>query len=299
MQAINGQTQVYGIIGDPVSHSLSPLFQNYFLRKLKLNANYLPFAVAPHQLQLALDGLHAAHIQGLNITIPHKESILPLVHADQDAEMIGAVNTIKRTDKGWNATNTDWQGFSSVVEGLQANVSESPVLLFGAGGTSRAIIHALHHQKATEVYICNRNRDRAQQLITKLTIHYPNMSLKTLDWAQQNISTISQQCSLVINSTSIGLNEADIFPFKLMGHSYAIDAVYKPSGQTSFGTAASNYKAIDGLPMLIAQGIASFSFWFEKEIQQKSFDLPNKQASLQWVESKLNRKPLDLPGWRE
>jgi len=299
MQAINGQTHVYGIIGEPVSHSLSPLFQNHFFEKLQLNARYLPFAVSPKQLELALSGIHAAHVQGLNVTIPHKESILPFVQTNADAEIIGAVNTLKRTLEGWQGINTDWQGFSSVIEGLQADVSQAPVLLFGAGGTSRAILHALHHQSAKEVYLCNRSQDRAQQLISTLAAHYPAMTITMLDWQQTKVSPISQKCSLVINSTSIGLKASDIFPFELIGHSHAIDAVYKPNGHTAFGVAASEYIAIDGLPMLIAQGIASFSFWFEQELLQQSFDLPNKQASLQWVESQLKRKPLDLPGWRE
>jgi len=81
MKNINGQTQVYGILGNPISHSLSPLFQNHFLEKADVNACYLPYLVNPEQLEQTLHGLHAAHVQGLNITIPHKENILSLVRS--------------------------------------------------------------------------------------------------------------------------------------------------------------------------------------------------------------------------
>jgi shikimate dehydrogenase len=298
MESINGETDIYGIIGQPIAHSLSPLFQNQFIQNAKQNACYLPFLVEPEHLEAALQGLHAAHIQGLNVTVPHKENILPWVNADADAQAIGAVNTLKRISRGWQATNTDWQGFASVIQGLQVDASQAPVLLFGAGGTSRAILHALHHRGAKEVYICNRNQDRAKQLITSLASTYPNMQMHTLAWSNEAVGSINQETELIINSTSIGLKDADVFPFQLLGNGVAIDAVYKPNGNTAFCAAASGYQTVDGLPMLIAQGIASFAFWHAEKLQSKALNLPNSLESLQWVERKLSRKPLSLPGWR-
>ncbi|HID37183.1 MAG TPA: shikimate dehydrogenase [Ghiorsea sp.] len=298
MKNINGQTQVYGILGNPISHSLSPLFQNHFLEKADVNACYLPYLVNPEQLEQTLHGLHAAHVQGLNITIPHKENILSLVRADKDAQTIGAVNTLKRNNDGWSATNTDWQGFASVIKGLQVDVSQTPVLLFGAGGTSRAILHALHHQGAKDVFICNRNITRAQSLASSLQSTYPNMNITPLAWDSETVAPHIQTCQLIINSTSIGLDEQDAFPFPLTGNGFAIDAVYKPHGNTVFCKAAHNYTSVDGLPMLIAQGIASFAFWFEDELRIAAFHLPNNQVALQWVEQELGRTALKLPGWR-
>ncbi len=298
MQHINGQTQTYGIIGQPITHSLSPLFQNHFLETSGLNAQYLPFLVEPNALQSVLKGLHAAHIQGLNITIPHKEALLAWVDTDKNAQVIGAANTIKRKDNGWSAINTDWLGFSSVMQGLQVDVSQNPVLLFGAGGTSRAILHALNHQSANHVYICNRNKKRAVQLIEDLQTHYPNMTISSLDWSEDTATSVIKDCRLIINATSIGLNDDDVFPFQLDGHGVAIDAVYKPNGNTVFRCAAQNYTSVDGLPMLIAQGIASFAFWFDHKLQKNLISLPNKQVSLQWVEKQLGRQAINLPGWR-
>ncbi|MDQ7004330.1 MAG: shikimate dehydrogenase [Ghiorsea sp.] len=299
MKNINGQTQIFGILGQPIAHSLSPLFQNMFFEKAAINACYVPYLVAPEQLQQALNGLHAAHVQGLNITIPHKENILPWVHPDKDAQTIGAVNTLKRIADGWAAINTDWQGFASVIQGLEVDICQTSVLLFGAGGTSRAILHALNHLGVQEVFICNRNQERAQSLAAELQGTYEGMRITPIEWHEQHVTIALKQCQLIINSTSIGLNEQDIFPFPLSGSGFAIDAVYKPHGNTVFCQSASNYVSVDGLPMLIAQGIASFAFWLEGEQQNAALCLPNKKSSLQWVEQALERQALSLPGWEK
>ncbi len=297
MTTIHGKTSLYGIIGDPVSHSLSPLFQNYFLEQAKQDAIYTPFHVLPDTLNLALLGLHASHIQGLNITVPHKETALALVNADADAHTIGAVNTIKRTDNEWLATNTDWQGFASVLQGVEADLS-APVLLFGAGGTAKAVIHALVKQGVKTIYICNRSAQRVEQMIHQTKQNYTTEMIQ-LAWQQEDISQACKTCKTIINTTSIGLQQGDTFPFSIAGKGVAIDAVYKPSGNTAFTLAAASggYDTTDGLPMLIAQGIASFYFWHHDAIQSGHLSLPDKLESLHWVERELARQPLNLPGW--
>ncbi|MDX8388535.1 MAG: shikimate dehydrogenase [Ghiorsea sp.] len=300
MVDINGKTSLYGIIGDPITHSLSPLFQNYFIKNIPHNAVYLPFHVESSSLEQALHGLHATHTLGINVTVPHKESVLSMVDADDDSLVIGAVNTLKRSHTGWLATNTDWQGFAAVLHGLQADVTNTPVLLFGAGGTSRAVFHALHHQGATEVWICNRSSDRAEKLAAELEVSYPSVRVKLLAWTNEAVLQQSKSCKVVINTSSIGLQQNDIFPFELQGAGMAIDAVYKPNGSTAFGRIAEHggYAAVDGLPMLIAQGIASFEFWHQEHIKKSLFTLPDKLRALQWVEQQLGRQSLNMPGWR-
>ena len=294
MIEINGETSVYGIIGDPVKHSLSPLFQNHFLQQHQSNSVYLPFHVLPQDLEGSLHGLLASHVQGLNVTVPHKENAMHLVKCDTDAQTIGAVNTLRREHDGWHATNTDWQGFASVLQGLQANVTQSPVLLFGAGGTSRAVCHALHKQGAKEVWICNRTIERAQSMIDAMQEHYPDILFKTVTWSADEVSKHVLDCNIMINTSSIGLGQDDIFPFSISGQGVAIDAVYKPYGETAFTKAATagGFTAVDGLPMLIAQGIASFAYW------HPSSPVPDKLEAFQWVEKRLPRLAQQLPGWR-
>ena len=291
MNSINGESALYGIIGDPVKHSLSPIFQNYFLQQANINATYLPFLVHPEKLKESLEGLHASHILGLNVTVPHKESAMKFVQADADSSTIGAVNTLRRNSKGWEATNTDWQGFASVLTGLQADVSTSSVLVFGAGGTTRAVCHALHQRGAKNVWICNRTLERAAALALELENSYIGTTFRTIEWNENSVKEKLHFCQVVINTSSVGLNASDVFPFALSGEGVAIDAVYKPSGQTAFSEAAKQggFTAVDGLPMLIAQGIASFHFWGHTR--------PDELESLRWIESQLKREPLSMPGW--
>ncbi|MDQ7001499.1 MAG: saccharopine dehydrogenase NADP-binding domain-containing protein, partial [Ghiorsea sp.] len=195
-------------------------------------------------------------------------------------------------------TNTDWQGFSDVLQGLKADITNTPVLLFGAGGTAKAVIHALAQHGAKKVYLCNRSTQRAEQLIHQSKNNYA-IDITQLAWQQDDISRICKQCKTIINTTSIGLQDNQTFPFNIVGEGVAIDAVYKPQGSTAFTLAASTggYYATDGLPMLIAQGIASYAFWHHEAIESGERHLPDKLASLHWVERELARQPLSLPGW--
>jgi len=299
MLDLNGQTALYGIMGYPVAHSLSPLFQNYFLQSQVENAVYLPFAVDPAAIEQALAGLYASQVQGINVTVPHKENVLPFVSADADALRIGAVNTLKRTELGWEACNTDWLGFAAVLDGLQARVDTNSVLLFGAGGTSRAVCHALNERGVQQLWLCNRSQGRAEALANDVQLKYPKVNCNVLAWEQHAVAEVAKSCQVLINSSSVGLNDDDVFPFEFGGEGVALDAVYKPSGETAFVAAAkaAGFAAVDGLPMLVAQGIASFSYWHQKKISNGVLSLPDKLQSLRWVEQNLVRQPLNLNGW--
>ena len=289
---INGSTKLYGIIGWPVSHSLSPQFQTHFLHQYGFDAAYLPFAVKPDLLDQALDGLWALGVEGFNITVPHKESVFRVIEPDADAQLIGAVNTVRRGDKGWLGSNTDWRGFLAVMKGMAVDVQAKDVLLFGAGGTAHAILHALSQTGLNKLYICNRNADRLEAFVTHARHAYPDVQCEAMTWQQQPVSEIAQRAALLINSTSIGLSENQVFPFKLSGHGAAIDVVYRADGKTAFCHAASatGRRVVDGLPMLIAQGAASFACWH-------GCALPDFQPTLQWMENRLGRRAEHLAGW--
>ncbi len=289
---INGKTKTYGIIGWPVEHSLSPLFQSDFLELKNINAVYVPFAVAPELLTEAMQGLWALGVEGFNVTVPHKESIFQLVEADADAKHIGAINTVRRSAKGWQATNTDWRGFKAVVEGLGVDMADQQALLFGAGGTSRAVLHALSELKVGKVMICNRNPDRLAALVEFAQATYPSMNIEPLFWHQDDVERICLDSALLINTTSIGLKAGQTFPFILSGQGIAIDAVYRPDGKTAFVEAASlaGRAAVDGLPMLIAQGAAAFAWWHDCEV-------PDMTQALHQIQLDVGRNPIVLSGW--
>jgi len=289
---INGATKTYGIIGWPVEHSLSPVFQSRFIQANHLNAVYIPFAVAPELLMQAMHGLSALGVEGFNVTVPHKESIFDMVEADADAKKIGAVNTVRRRAGAWQATNTDWRGFKAVVEGLDVDVQGKTALLFGAGGTSRAVLHALSELKLGKVSICNRNPERLAALIGVAQETYLDLNLQPLGWQQDDVSAACQQAALLINTTSIGLKPEQVFPFKLSGDGIAIDAVYRPDGHTAFVNAAASAgrMVVDGLPMLIAQGAAAFAWWHDCE-------KPDSTQALRQMQLDLDRDIAALPGW--
>jgi len=235
---INGKTKIYGIIGNPVEHSLSPLFQSWFLENGGLNAAYVPFCVQQCDIESAVQGLWALNVQGFNVTVPHKESLLPYVDLDESASIIGAVNTVIRGETGWQATNTDWIGFSAALEAVGAEMQSATALLFGAGGTAKAVVYALSKMNVSTLYICNRSRERAETLAAHTRENYSHISCKLIEWDDANVETVSLESNVVINATPIGLKDGDIFPFSLPGEGVAVDAVYRPDGNTAFCQAA-------------------------------------------------------------
>jgi len=289
---INGKTKTYGIIGHPVEHSLSPCFQNRFLQAQHSNALYIPFTVQPELLSDCVAGLWALGVEGFNVTVPHKESIFSMVAADADAQRIGAVNTVRRSGDHWQATNTDWRGFKAVVEGLQVDMAGQSALLFGAGGTSRAVLHALAQLHVGTVMICNRNQERLAALMQVAHEHYPDLHCEALAWQQESVSKACEHAALVINTTSIGLQAGQVFPFVLSGAGVAIDAVYQADGNTAFihAAALAGRTGIDGLPMLIAQGAAAFAWWHDCA-------QPDMAHALQQMQCDLKRDVVALPGW--
>jgi len=290
---VTGKTKIYGIIGNPIEHSLSPVFQAWFLEQSGIDAAYVPFCVQDEDIEAAMHGLWALGVQGFNVTVPHKESVLPFVDADESARMIGAVNTVIRGEGGWQASNTDWIGFSAALEAVGADMDSATVLLFGAGGTSKAVVYALAKLNISVLYICNRSHNRAETLAAHVRENYSHIRCELIEWGDSNVEAASLKSNVIINTTSIGLKDGDHFPFDIPGEGVAVDVVYRPDGCTYFRKKAeeSGRKSIDGLPMLIAQGAAAFSVW------QQS--VPDRLGAIRWMERELGRSPSELRGWEE
>ncbi len=275
---------MFGIIGDPVSHSLSPLFQARFAEQHGIDTVYVPLRVMREDVAVALAGMWATHVEGFNVTVPHKESVAALVQMDEAATLIGAVNTVRRGTDCWQGTNTDWQAVREVLHGLGVDLPGSEALLIGAGGTARAVLHALAAGSVQRVYICNRSPERLNGLMQHAARTYPAMEVCQIAWEKEDVAACAQRCAVVINTTSIGLGEADaVFPFALGGKGVALDAVYAPDGQTPFVLAArmGGRKVVDGLPMLVAQGAASFAWWHGVQADVESV--------MPWLEERLGR----------
>ncbi len=250
------------ILGHPVSHSLSPIFQSAALRDAGLSIAYDREDVAPDRLADALATL-AAEGAGGNITIPHKEAAVALVtRCTPVARRIGAVNTFWTEHGALVGHNTDVDGAAATIRALlpgdAASARDTSVVLFGAGGSAAATLVALHDLGYRKVAIVARTLARARALSERLAIPARVVSYDAMEEAVGN-------AGLVINATPVGLH-GDAFPVaiaSLPARCAAFDLVYRP-GLTPWIAACreAGLLAEDGLRMLIEQGAASFEAWF-------------------------------------
>jgi len=267
---IRGASRILGILGDPVGHSLSPLMQNAALRESGIDAVYVPFLVRPADLPAAVAGLRALRILGVNVTIPHKEAILPLLdEVDREAALIGAVNTVVNREGRLVGFNTDGVGLlASLAEDLAFSAAGKRILLLGAGGACRAAVVALARSGASWIGIANRSADRAERLSRELAAKLPGTPLASLPLVRAALEEHLPAVDLVINTTAVGLRGEDLqfFPWTAVAsgcHFY--DMVYRPGGTPWLNRAQrENYPAANGLGMLAAQGEEAFFLWTGK-----------------------------------
>jgi shikimate dehydrogenase len=249
---INGHTKIYGILGRPVTHSLSPAMHNAAFKELGINAVYVAFPVT--DLAQAVAGLRGLAIQGVSVTIPFKEEIIPLIdEVDPQAAQIGAVNTVVNRAGRLCGYNTDWLG---AIKALKAKTSlkGEHILLLGAGGASRAIAFGILAEGG-QVTLTDLDGPRAAALAKDL--HVEAIPLEAV-----------AQCpaALLVNATPVGMEPAiDGIPINhdLLGrYRLVMDIVYKPLETRLLREAKARGAAtIDGLQMLIHQATAQFELW--------------------------------------
>ncbi len=259
----SGETRLAGVMGWPVAHSKSPRLHGFWLRQLNVDGAYLPLPVAPEKLLDAVTGLPALGFRGVNLTIPHKEAIMPLCdQLDETARRIGAVNTIVVTKDGaLQGTNTDAYGF---IENLCQNSSwtaaAGAAVLLGAGGAARAIAVALSDAGVRELRIVNRTGERVQSLIESTAVK--NASFVSWDERDQALDG----AALVVNATSMGMQgnpPLDLNLAALPTTAVVNDIVYTPLQTPLLAAAAARSNpAIDGLGMLLYQAVPGFEGWF-------------------------------------
>ncbi len=249
----DAHTELYGIIGHPVGHSLSPAIHNAAFRAIKKNAVYLAFDVL--DLPGAIGGIRALGIKGLSVTIPHKETIMGLLdEIDPVASRIGAVNTVANREGHLVGTNTDWMGAVRALKEV-TDLKERKILVIGAGGASRAVCIGLMDMGVAGIHIANRTPERAKALAGIC-----NASWSGLD----GIS--ATEASILINTTSVGMtpnvNEIPISPELLPRFQVVMDIVYSPIETRLLREASeAGCKTVRGIKMLLYQGIAQFEFW--------------------------------------
>lgn len=263
---VRGSTEVYGVIGFPVKHSLSPVFQNAAFSYLGIDAVYVPFEIAPQDLEEALRGLKKSGVKGLNVTVPHKEKVLNIADfLSEEVKEIGAANTLKFTLDGIEAYNTDWIGFLRAIEEL-TDPRGRKVLVLGAGGASRAVLYALKKVGA-KIFLWNRTREKALNLSEEFGGEVVN-----------SVEEILNEVEIIVNTTSVGLRPEDkpLFDYSKIGSFHTVvDLIYK---ETQLIKVAREKGCLyqNGFPMLVYQGAESFRIWTGCEAPVKIMKLALK-----------------------
>jgi len=268
------------VLGHPIRHSISPEMHNAALAEMAHFTprfekwRYFRFDVPPDDLPLALERLHAADFFGLNLTVPHKVLAFDrLAEVDPAAEPIGAVNTLRRTHRGWHGFNTDGYGLATAVsETLGRELADTPVILLGAGGAARGAAIECLAQRCFSLHIANRtaaNRDALLDLLRPLAKDIP---LSGFDPA--NPPSNLPAGALVINATSAGLQSGDPPPVELSRLPFpagVYDMIYNPP-QTPLLTAAAaaDLRFANGLSMLVHQGARALEIWTEETVPVES-----------------------------
>jgi len=262
---LTGTTGLAGVIGWPVAHSLSPRLHNFWLEALGIDGAYIPLAVKPENLSLALWALPALGFKGANITVPHKEQALALVEkSDSFAKRIGAVNTIRVDEKGrLIGSNTDAYGFIKNLKSEARHWRPSrPVLVLGAGGAARAVCVALLSVGVREIRICNRTHSRAEGMAEEI-----GGPLVALHWGDREDA--AEGVGLLVNTTKLGMTGAPKLRMpltKLPPSAIVNDIVYTPLMTPLLASAGERgNRIIDGLGMLLHQAQPSFTAWYGKK----------------------------------
>jgi shikimate dehydrogenase len=262
--AVSGTTRLYGIMGYPIAHSLSPLMHTIAFQHHGLDCLYMPFPVAPERLANAVTGAIALGVCGFNVTIPHKEAIMS--HLDEvsaEARFVGAVNTVQVVDGHTVGHNTDGEGFLQPLHVMRLPFAELSGLVLGAGGAARAVAMALLQAGCQRLAVANRTHARAARLVASLQQRFPSAQLQALPLAQA--AEVACQSTLIVNATSIGLHheEHPLLPEPCFQSGQVVyDLVYRPL-HTPFLRLAQRCGAtvVPGIDMLIGQGAAAFRLW--------------------------------------
>ena len=255
-----------GVIGDPISHSKSPTLHRLWLNQNNINGHYIPLKVSKIDLELVLKTLPKMGFSGVNVTVPHKESVLKIANEiTQSASQIGSANTLTFLPcGGFKADNTDGYGF---LKNLEENESmwdplNAKVFIIGAGGASRAVISALLNSGVSKIVITNRTHERANELK-----EYFDRKIDVIKWNEKE--QFLGEINTLVNTTTLGMLGCENLVLPLssinMG-TIVLDLVYNPIKTTLLQNAEKQgCKIIDGLGMLLHQATPGFKEWFGVE----------------------------------
>ena len=265
---ITNKTSFLALIGNPVSHSLSPIMQNAAIQYLGLDLIYMAIPCKNEDLDIVVNSLKKMNCKGLNITIPFKQKVFDMCsEISPVAKKVKAINTLKLTDdKDWIGTNTDIDGFIYPLKNI--NLVKKSAIILGSGGAARSVIQGLIELKLSKITIISRKENSLKELITNFK---NEIEIKGLLSTNTEINNLIQETDLIINTTPVGMSNTtndDVIPFgqsfwnSINSKTIVYDLIYNPS-PTPFLKFCDKKgcMTIDGTQMLIAQGAKSLSYW--------------------------------------
>lgn len=279
---IKGTTRVCGLIGNPVEHSISPLIHNSIAEIMGHDIVYVTFKVESKEVAKAVSGAYALNVLGMNVTVPHKQEVIEVLKdVDPLAEAIGAVNTLVRVEGGYKGYNTDILGLERQLEDEGINIENSPVVILGAGGASRAIAFLCAKKNASKVYLLNRSVDKAEHIADSVNGYFEKNIVTPMNI--NDYANIDADNYIVIQTTSVGLHPNDdavVISDTLFYQraSVGVDIIYNPK-ETKFMKLMKEQgkPAYNGMKMLLYQAVAAYELFNDvavsNEIAMQVYDM--------------------------
>lgn len=263
---IRGTTKLTGLFGYPVSHSLSPVFQNAAFEHLGIDCVYIPLEVKPENLEIAVEAIRVFNFVGVNVTIPHKRNIVNFMdEIDEEVEILGVVNTVCNKNGKLKGYITDGKGFvKSLKEEGKFTVKDKVAFILGAGGSAYAISGALVREKIGKIYIINRTYENGIKLKEHLKEKMKFTEVEVIPFEKRNERDYWKEADLIINTTSVGMKEGDVSLIEEKNLAYAsfiYDIVYNRKTELIKSAEKLGIPHLDGISMLIYQGAISFEIW--------------------------------------
>ncbi len=270
---INGKTKLMGLIGNPVEHTMSPVIHNTIAEHMNENMAYLPFPVK-EDLDMAVKGAYALGVAGMNVTVPYKGDVInSLTGIDEQAAVIGAVNTLVRAEGGYKGFNTDLPGLYRAMKSDGIELKDAKVVILGAGGAARSAAFLCAFHQAKEVCILNRTVEKAELVVkeVKEKTGFANV------WAMAlpDYDKLPSDGYLCIQATKVGLypNVEDTLikePAFFEKLDVLYDLIYTPWETKCMQLAKeSGAKAYNGLKMLLYQGVAAYEMWNDTTVPEE------------------------------
>ncbi len=277
---VTGTTKVFGVIGNPIAHTISPLIHRVLAESEQRNMVYVPFHVESH-LQDAILGAHALQIEGINVTVPYKNDVIALLSKiDSLAKAIGSVNTLARGAEGYEGYNTDLFGLKRALESEGIFLQGKTVVILGAGGTGRTVAFLCAKEGAKQTYLLNRTLEKAMEIADHVNGYFGRNAITPMPLS--DYTTIQEEQLVVIQASSVGLSN----PYQVIIDdekfyqkvSVGYDIVYQPF-ETKFMKCVqlAGGQSYNGLKMLLYQGVEAYEIWNDCKIKEEVIDDLYKQ----------------------